>query len=159
MTRLACWSRQSRLTWRWTRSDLGQRCTNEAWVDQPPIRYSVGPIGTSVLWVLWSYRDIGPGVLWSYRVGTWGLWSYRESVLSISFTAPSGGVRCAGRQRGSSCASATPQLKREWSDARVRLDSGKSVRLFKAIVCDDVSEFHAVSLSASPLVSPGGRRN
>jgi hypothetical protein len=48
------------------------------------------------------------------------------------------------------------------SKARIRLDSGKSVRSFKGIICVDISEFesympsHAVDLSASLLVSAGG---
>src|SRR2546427_2966012 len=50
------------------------------------------------------------------------------------------------------------------SKARIRLDSGKSVRSFKGIICVDISEFesympsHAVGLSASLLVSAGGGR-
>src|SRR5262245_32211998 len=46
--------------------------------------------------------------------------------------------------------------------AGIRLDSRKSVRPFKGIICDDISEFeshmpsHAVGLSASLLVSAGG---
>ena len=36
------------------------------------------------------------------------------------------------------------QLKREWvSVARVRLDSRKSMRPFKGIICDDISEFES----------------
>src|SRR6516165_2783986 len=48
------------------------------------------------------------------------------------------------------------------SVARIRLDRRKSTRLFKGIICDDISEFesshasHAVGLSASLLVSAGG---
>jgi hypothetical protein len=48
------------------------------------------------------------------------------------------------------------------SKARIRLDSRKSVRSFKGIICVDISEFeshmpsHAVGLSASLLVSAGG---
>src|SRR5262249_39639470 len=48
------------------------------------------------------------------------------------------------------------------SKARIRLDSRKSVRSFKEIICVDISEFesympsHAVGLSASLLVSAGG---
>jgi hypothetical protein len=46
--------------------------------------------------------------------------------------------------------------------AGIRLDSRKSVRPFKGIICPDISEFeshmlsHAVGLSASLLVSAGG---
>jgi hypothetical protein len=48
------------------------------------------------------------------------------------------------------------------STARIRLDSRKSMRSFKEIICVDISEFesshpsHAVGLSASLLVSAGG---
>ena len=48
------------------------------------------------------------------------------------------------------------------SKARIRLDSRKSVRSFKGIICVDISEFesympsHAVGLSASLLVWAGG---
>jgi hypothetical protein len=45
---------------------------------------------------------------------------------------------------GSSCVSPTPQLKREWSPwPEFRLDFRKSVRPFKGIFCDDVSEFES----------------
>jgi hypothetical protein len=48
------------------------------------------------------------------------------------------------------------------SEARIRVDSGKSARSFKAIICVDISEIEsympsqAVGLSASLLVSAGG---
>ena len=34
------------------------------------------------------------------------------------------------------------------SKARIRLDSGKSVRSFKAIICVDISEFESFSIGA-----------
>jgi hypothetical protein len=37
----------------------------------------------------------------------------------------------------------TPQQTRIVSVARIRLDSRKSVRLFKGIICDDISEFES----------------
>jgi hypothetical protein len=55
---------------------------------------------------------------------------------------------------GPSCISSTPQLKREWSPwVKIQLDPRKSTRLFKRIICADISEFeshmpsHAVGLS------------
>jgi hypothetical protein len=55
-----------------------------------------------------------------------------------------GAARPSARARvgaaGPSCVSPTSQLKREYSVARLRLDSRKSVRPFKGIICADVSE-------------------
>jgi hypothetical protein len=51
---------------------------------------------------------------------------------------------CVKLTLGPSCVSPPSQLKREWSSvARIRLDFRKSVGLFKAIICDDISEFES----------------
>ena len=58
------------------------------------------------------------------------------------------GPSCASHRRSSNA-----------SAAGIRLDHRKSVRPFKGIIWDHISEFeysHAVGLSASPLVSVGG---
>src|SRR5262245_63731360 len=58
------------------------------------------------------------------------------------------GPSCASHRRSSNA-----------SAAGIRLDHRKSVRPFKGIIWDHISEFeysHAVDLSASPLVSVGG---
>ena len=45
---------------------------------------------------------------------------------------------------GPSCISSTPQLKREWSPwVKIQLDPRKSTRLFKRIICADISEFES----------------
>jgi hypothetical protein len=40
------------------------------------------------------------------------------------------------------------------SEVRIRLDSRKSVRPFKVIICDDVSEFESYHLSQSRFYVP-----
>ena len=55
---------------------------------------------------------------------------------------------------GPSCVSPAPQLKREMlSVARIRPDSRKSVRAFKGIICDDISEFESSHASHAVCVS------
>src|SRR5262245_48124062 len=88
------------------------------------------------------------------RLGSWE--SARARLVSPAQASlpRSWPTRAAYPQRRSSNANSL--------QARIRLDSRKSVRSFKGIICVDISEFesympsHAVGLSASPLVSVGG---
>ena len=99
---------------------------------------------------------------------------------AVSFSLPKGGnATDAGKRkgigrksRGNSCqrkhpaeilalgpSCASHRRSSNASAAGIRLDHRKSVRPFKGIIWDHISEFeysHAVGLSASPLVSVGG---
>jgi hypothetical protein len=78
-----------------------------------------------------------PDHLWIGRKSRQFLPSQRSANARASIAAEI-------RALGPSCITSTPQLKLEWSPwAKIRLDPRKSTRLFKGIICDDISEFES----------------